>query len=300
MRSALLAFLLPLSLFAGEPSAFGAGNLDSDNPYGLTSSEKTILKNKKILDSIKQKSYANENQVGSLLERVDGLQTIVEGLNEKSENNRKELKLISDHMDTDDSLEKLQVVVKENQAISKTNEANIVALKSVLDEFSKLIDTINNNYVTKKEYNTLVKDVNEFKSLVAKELSSGSITQSKTSAKISSADLAFKAKENYGRKRYTESIKQYETLIERRYKPARANYMIGEMWYYRKDYGKAISYFKESTKLYDKASYMPTLLLHSAISMEKTGDIQNAQLFFRAIVSKYPDSDAAAVAQDHL
>jgi len=300
MRFALLAFLFPLSLFAGEPSAFGAGNLDSDNPYGLTSSEKTILKNKKILDSLKKKSYANENQVGSLLERVDGLQTIVEGLNEKSENNKKELKLISDQIDTDDSLEKLQVVVKENQAISKTNEANIAALKSVLDEFSKLIDTINNNYVTKKEYNVLVKDVNEFKSLVAREIRSGGVVKSKTSAKISSPDLASSAKANYDRKRYTKAIEQYETLIERGYKPARANYMIGEMWYYRKDYGKAISYFKESTKLYDKAGYMPTLLLHSAISMEKTGDIRNAQLFFKAIVSKYPNSKAAAIAQEHL
>ena len=300
MRLALLAFLLPLSLFAGEPSAFGAGNLDSDNPYGLTSGEKTILKNKKRLDSIIHKSSANESQIGSLLGRVDGLQSIIEGLNEKAENNRRELKLISDHIDTDDSMVKLQMLVKENQAISKANEANIASLRSVLDEFSKLIDTVNNNYVSKKEYNVLVNDVNEFKRLVAKELKSGSASKGNTSAKIGSADLAAKAKENYDRKRYTKSIEQYVTLIARGYKPARANYMVGEMWYYRKDYGKAISYFKESAKLYDKASYMPTLLLHSAISMEKTGDMQNAQVFFKAIIAKYPGSSAAAIAQDHL
>ena len=35
----LLGLLLPLSAFA-EKSAFGAGNLDSPNPYGLTAAEK--------------------------------------------------------------------------------------------------------------------------------------------------------------------------------------------------------------------------------------------------------------------
>jgi TolA-binding protein len=303
MRLLLAAFLLPLPLLASEPSAFGAGDLDSDNPYGLTSSEKSILKNKKTLDSIKQKSYANENQVGSLLERVDGLQTVIEGLNEKSEKNRIELKSITDQFGADGSIEQIQGVVKANQELSKANEANIVKLRTLLDEFSKLLDTINSDYVSKKEFNALVVDVNEFKSLMGKELrgsSKAAAAPVKEESSISSADLAKMAKANYDRQRYTKAIIQYETLIDRKYKPAMSNYMIGEMWYYRKDYGKAISYFKESAKLYDKASYMPTLLLHSAISMENTGDDKNAQMFFSAIVAKYPDSKAAKAARSHI
>lgn len=301
MRFLLAAFLLPFPLLASEPSAFGAGDLDSDNPYGLTSSEKSILKNKKTLDSIKQKSYANENQVGSLLERVDGLQTVIEGLNEKSEKNRIELKSITDQFGADDSFTQLQSVVKENQEISKANEANIVKLRAVLDEFSKLLDSINSDYVSKKEFNALVTDVNEFKGLMGKELRSKSKAKAAPADKeISSAELAKMAKANYDRQRYTKAIIQYSTLIERKYKPAMSNYMIGEMWYYRKDYGKAISYFKESAKLYDKASYMPTLLLHSAISMENTGDDKNAQMFFSAIVAKYPDTKAAKTARSHI
>lgn len=301
MRLLLIAFLLPLPLLAAEPSAFGAGDLNSDNPYGLTSSEKSILKNKKTLDSIKQKSYANENQVGSLLERVDGLQTVIEGLNEKSEKNRVELKSITDQFGADDSIKRLQSVVKENQEISKVNEANILKLRTVLDELSTLLDKINGDYVSKNEFNALVSDVNEFKTLMGKELR-GRSTVKKAPAKkqVGSAELSKMAKANYDRQRYTKAIIQYETLIERKYKPAMANYMIGEMWYYRKNYGKAISYFKESAKLYDKASYMPTLLLHSAISMESTGDHKNAQMFFSAIVAKYPDSKAAAKAHSHI
>ena len=293
MRFALLAFFFSLSLYGDEPSAFGAGNLESDNPYGLTSSEKVLLKNKQTLADIKKKSYANQNQVDALLERIDGLQTIVEGLNEKAQNNKNELKRMADDMDTDDSVQKLETVVK-------ANESNIIQLKSVMDDFSKMIDTINSNYVSKADYNALVNDVNEFKRLVSKELKSTNVPKSSTSNKTSSSELATQAKANYDRERYTKAIEQYEILIERKYKPARANYMVGEMWYYRKDYGKAIAYFKASASLYDKASYMPTLMLHTAISMEHTGDKKNAQAFFRAIITKYPDSEAASMAQEKL
>ena len=46
---AILAVILPHYLTAAEPSAFGAGDLNNPNPYGLTSTEATILETKKIL-----------------------------------------------------------------------------------------------------------------------------------------------------------------------------------------------------------------------------------------------------------
>ena len=76
--------------------------------------------------------------------------------------------------------------------------------------------------------------------------------------------------------------------------------MIGEMNYKRKNYSEAISYFKKSSSLYSKASYMPNLMLHTAISMEKTGDSAHAKAFFGAIVSQYPDSAEASKANDYL
>ncbi|MEA3372589.1 MAG: tetratricopeptide repeat protein [Campylobacterota bacterium] len=297
MRAALTLFLSSLTLCAAEPSAFGAGDLDHPAPYGLTSAEKNILKNKETLSDVKKKSRANESQVDSLLERVDGLQTIVEGLNQKAQGNQMEIKRFQDAKDLDETeqrLEKLDLVVK-------ANEENIIKLKTVLDELSTLIDTINSNYVSKEEYNKLVEDVNQFKTLVSKELKS--IRKSPKAVKkssLSSGALATKAAANYKKKYYTKSIEQYKELIERKYKPAYAHYMIGEMWYYRKDYGQAIAYFKESAKRYDKASYMPTLMLHTAVSMKKTGDKKNADAFFNALMVKYPDSKAAALAEKEL
>ncbi len=305
MRAALVFSLFFSLLAADEPSALGAGNLDSANPYGLTSAEKNILKNKQTLKDLKSKSYTNQVQVNSLLERIDGLQSIIEGLTQKSQANEFELKRIQQSLSEDKTSEKmtdLETRVTQLEAMIKVNEENLTQLKSAMEKLSQLIDSINSTYVTKDEYNALVTDINDFKKLVAKELKSGSNvkTSSNDNKKISNGTLATMAAENYKKKYYTKAIEQYEELIDRKYKPAYAHYMIGEMLYYRKDYGKAIAYFKESVKRYDKASYMPTLMLHTAISMKKTGDKKNADSFFNAIIVKYPDSKAASIAKKEL
>jgi TolA-binding protein len=72
------------------------------------------------------------------------------------------------------------------------------------------------------------------------------------------------------------------------------------MNYRRKNYANAISYYKKSSSLYSKASYMPTLMLHTAVSMSKTGDKQHANAFFKAVVAKYPNSVEAKEANIYL
>jgi TolA-binding protein len=42
--------------------------------------------------------------------------------------------------------------------------------------------------------------------------------------------------------------------------------------------------------LYDKAKYLPKLLLHSAISFDKIGDTQNAQNFYSTLIEIYPNT----------
>jgi len=76
--------------------------------------------------------------------------------------------------------------------------------------------------------------------------------------------------------------------------------MIGEMKYRRKNYSEAIAYFKKSASLYAQASYMPTLMLHTAISMDKTGDKKNAKAFFKGLIVKYPSSSEAVEAKKYL
>ena len=101
-------------------------------------------------------------------------------------------------------------------------------------------------------------------------------------------------------KAYNTAIPKYEKLIEVNYKPAENNFYLGEMWYKRKKYDTAISHFKKSAMLNDKAAYMPTLLLHSAISFENVKDKENAKSFYGTLIELYPNSSEAKEAKTKL
>ncbi|MEA1919212.1 MAG: tetratricopeptide repeat protein [Campylobacterota bacterium] len=298
MRKTLFLIFTPLLLSAAEPSVFGAGDLNSPSPYGLTETEKHILSNKKTLDTIEKKTFSQKNRVASIQERLDGLQTIIEGINEKSQSNKLELKQLQSARDLSES----ERIEREKQLLDRIsgNEVSIAQFKTVLTEFSAMIDTINSNYVSKDEFNAVIKDINTFKKSVGKSLKTVGKTSSSPYKGMSKAQVAKKAEQLYREKFYTKSIEHYTYLIENNYKPARAHYMIAEMWYYRKNYKKAIAYFKESARIYDKASYMPTLMMHSAVAMEKTGDINNAKAFLQALMDSYPDSKLAKDAEVRL
>lgn len=303
--TALGAVSVSLHLVAAEPSAFGAGNLESPTPYGLTSSEKTVLQNKHALKNVVVKSNNQANEVESLRERIDGLQSIVESLNRKSQKTKSvlsqlESRSLEDVKNSDEYEKRLGEVVELNSKLTTQNAQGIAKNLLVLQELSKLIDTINTTYVNKKEFNALVNDVNEFKSLVTKEFKTKSKPKVSTLSKMENGTVADKAKAFYDKQYYTKAIEYYTHLIAKNYKPANAHFMVGQMKFKRKNYSEAISYYKKSASLYSKASYMPELLLHTAISMDYTNDTKNAKVFYGAIISKYPNSVEAQTAQENL
>jgi TolA-binding protein len=296
----LLSCTFPIFLIGAEPSAFGAGDLTSPSPYGLTSNEKVILDTKKKLNKVAVKSNNQANELDSLRERIDGLQSIIESLSRKAHNNKINIQKRNelDSLKSKNSSEYEERLSEIVQANSKSIEQQ----KIVLGEMSLLIDDINSKYVSKEEFNTLVSDVNNFKLLIAKELKANAKrTPAKDKlSKLGSAEVYRKAEAFYKKKYYTDSIKYFEELIKRNYKPSYSHYMIGEMNYRRKNYANAISYYKKSSALYSKAKWMPRLMLHTAISMSKTGDKNHAHAFFKAVVAKYPNSAEAKDAREYL
>ena len=291
----LVTFVSSLS-FAAEPSAFGAGDLTAPNPYGLTPNEKVILQTKDTLKKVASNTKSQASELDSLRERIDGIQSIIENLSIKSHNNKINLQKFKEENQVKiDNIHEFQTRLGEQ---IDTNTQEIEKLRAMLLELSKVVDKINSAYVTKDEFNTLVNDVNSFKTLVTKEIQSKKSRAKST--KTSSAELYNKAKKYFDKKYYTKAIQNYKELIKRKYKPAYAHYMIGEMNFKRKNYAKAIAYFKKSASLYDKASYMPKLMLHAAIAMDKTGDKEHAKAFYNAIVAKYPSSKEVKEAKKYL
>lgn len=276
------------SLLANEPSVYGAGNLDSANPYGLTSSEKQILKNRKKVENIEQGVGSVKMKLSQINESYEGLRSVIEAFGSKiSKVDQKIRTLEESSKQKDESIVSLQeelVGLKNYMNETRTlQNANQEKIKVVLGELSSLIDSINNDYVSKEAFLKLEAEITALKKV-------------KKASNISSKSGATLLKEGvslFNKKSYSEAKLRFSQLIEKNYKPARSNFYMGEIAYFQKSYTTAIAHYKKSISLYDKADYMPTLLYHTGISFSKLKKTTQAKQFFDALKQGYPDSKEA-------
>lgn len=285
MRFFVLLSLFSSLVLASEPSVFGAGNLNTPDPYGLTAEEKLILENKKDIQAVVEKNNLQNAKVESAAERLDGMQAVIEGLGQSVNEHNLALQKILESLKNDENSSSINDL---RQQISANNE-NVIQLKALLEELSHVVDSVNSSYVTKEEFLLLVKQLKI--TVPSKAASSG---------KMDLLTIEKKAKELFDQQKYADAQSYYEMLIQRKHKVNEANFWIGESYFQRKEYKSAISYYKESASLNDKAAHMPTLLLHTGNCMEKNGDLASAKAFYKATISKYSGSGSANDAQDRL
>lgn len=310
-------FITSTLVVADEVSAFGAGNLDSKNPYGLNSTEKNILKNKKILGSIDSKVKDVKYNLASVNERIDGLESIYEGDSQKLNETVLKLNEIIKKIEENSTLGErnssditnLKNVSSQILTVQDELSNKILNLKSIISKLTTTINTINKNYISEKEFKSNMKqfvtraEFEALKKTLVVKTSKNTTTSSKSKKAIlpkdkkSMMDEAIKLfKKDY----FTKAIPMFEELIAANYKPAANNFYLGEIWYYRKKYDDAIRHYKISAMLYDKATYMPKLLLHSAISFEKIKDFSNAANFYSSLIDIYPESTESKTAVRNL
>ncbi len=319
MNRLILSTLLIFSTIAeaDEVSAFGAGDLNSKNPYGLNSAEKNILKNKKTLGNIDSKVKDVKLTVESINERIDGLESIYEGDSQKLNESVLKLNEIIKKVEENSTLTEknssdikdLKNITSQILSIQEEYSKNITNLKDVLSKLSNTVNKINKNYISENEFKSNMKQFitrTEFEALkksLDTKVSNKSIVKNKTKKVSLSTDkkaMMNEAIRLFKKDYFTKAIPIFEELIVANYKPAENNFYLGEIWYHRKKYNDAIKHFKTSAMLYDKASYMPKLLLHSAISFEKIKDFSNAANFYSSLIDIYPESKEAKIATKNL
>lgn len=283
----LAALLLPVVALSNEPSAFSAGDINSPNPYGLTSSEKKILQSNQKVSEVKA-------ELGTVSEQLEGMRSVIEGYNNKIA--RMDEKMRS--LEAENT--KLKEYVEENRKIQADNQEKI---KAVLGELGSLIDSINKNYVPKEKFEQLANEVRG-KAKTGTAPTATETSKATTDIKIKaptpkelaskdSATLNKEADDLYAKKSFAEAKVLYTELLNRNYKPAKVNFNLGEIAYDQKSYTAAIEHYKTSISMFDKAAYTPTLLYHTASSFEKLGKAKEAQSFYKALKESYPDSPEA-------
>ena len=275
MKKLFLLSLISLSfLQAAEPSAFGAGALDSSNPYGLTESEKSIVENRQVSLSNKKLIRQMALKIEQLEETVEGLRSVVESISGKIGKTGERLNEISAQSGkaSSDDVSNLQSQLDD---LKKSSENNYIKIDRALKKLTHVID-VPQKQSTKKNVKPKAK-----------------VTQS-------NAQLIKSAVSDYRAKRLTKAQETFTTLADKNYKPAETNYYLGEIAYYKKNYEEALYHYKKSVGYYDNAHSMPTLLLHKALSFHKLGDDDNDQRFFDTILSSYPESAQANIAEKYL
>jgi TolA-binding protein len=272
MKKILFLISLAALLEAAEPSAFGAGALDSSNPYGLTESERSIVENRQLSLANQKLLRKQALKIEQLEETIEGLRTVIESISSKIGKTGQRLNEISAESSKASS-EDIAALQEQIDALKKSSENNYLKIDKALKKLTKVMGSNSKKKSSPKPKKKVVK---------------------------SNAQLIKDAISNYRAKRYTKAKELFTTLADKNYKPAQTNYYLGEIAYYRKNYEEAIYHYKKSVGYYDQASYMPTLLLHTALSFKNLGDNDNAQRFFDTVLSSYPESSQANIAEKYL
>ncbi len=282
MRQALLwVALLGATLSYAEVSAFNAGNVVSSSAYGLTQNEK-LLKEK--LDTLNGNFLQVNSSLDSTNERVEGLQSTLEGINSQYSETNTRLNEFEQNLNTlNEEFKKINAQLRATRNENKQ-------IKQALSELTQLISA------------SIGKD------LMEQNATAPSFKDSNTTAVAKKDEPAWKKKESieilntalkeFEKKESLDSAKEkFEFLITRRYKPARANFYLGEIEYKQQNYSGAIVLYQKSVALYSKdTDYMAKLLYHTAISFDKVGDTARANGFYQALKAQYPQSAEAKAA----
>ncbi len=235
--------------------------------------KQVIIQNRKAITALKRR-------VSELEERVAGLTSLLEGQNATI----------------------AEMKMAENLT-GHTPNKNIPDNTQLLKELGLMIDNINANYVSKDDLKQALqgKKIPSSQRNSRKDISGDSTSSDNASfegnptSKIYSEGVRLFIKQ-----RYDEAEKRFVITDKKGYKPAASNYYLGEIAYYTKKYKDAIFFYKKSASLYDQASYIDVLLLHTAISLEKIGDKAQAKIFYRNIIDNYPDKKSAKIAKEKL
>jgi TolA-binding protein len=207
------------------------------------------------------KSKLNEQN-----ERIEGLMSLIDGMNQTINE------------------------LKQAQRLQSNNDNT-----KLIKELGKMIDKINSDYVSKDDLKKILTNYPQIADTHKKP-----IREKVDVTKLSNKEIYLKAAKAYSQKDYTLSKKLFTICDKKGYKQAQVNFYLGEISYYSKAYKDALFYYKKSVSLKEDASYMPVLVLHSAISLDNTGQIKQAKRFYKTVINNYPNTKSATIAKKRL
>jgi TolA-binding protein len=289
--------LIPLLLSANEPSAFDAGNLNIENPYGLTESEKQILANKQNMAKLRERLEDEQTRTNRLqrelkeqTQKIEGLVSVVEGVNQGNFDKINTLEQKVSRLEHNNTV--LAQKLDKLQSAHQTAMENDGKFRQAIEQINDILSRINKEYVDKERFRKLEEAFFELEKAVA----------DKSVRDFGGDNWATyeQMRKLYDQGKLDESLARAQYLDKENYKKATANYYLGQIYYAKQQYEDAVYHYKESWSIYDKSDFMPTLLLKTAKALHKLGRESEAKNFFRAVLDQYPETKQAKQANQQL
>lgn len=252
--------------------------------------QKVVQKNKNSINEIK-------NELSNYDETIEGMKSLVEGISQKNlkltrsiAELESKVQVLSDQ-NTSKQIDDLKKTIEKNKA---EQDAKINKIMKSLEQLTALIDSKQNTQKTanKTDNNSTKSNLKDKTTKTAVNFNTTDFSKKDPVVVLEQADKDYKAK------KYPQAKAAFEYLISIKYRVAYSNYMLGEIEYFSKNYAKAIPYYKTTVASYNKGWYMPRLLYHTAISLDKVGQPSEANKFYSALKKAYPDSPEAKAAPE--
>lgn len=278
-----LSFVSLLSLLNAEPSAF---ELQS----GAT---------KKDLKNIRSANKNLENIAIDYSTRIQSLEQSQEGLKSIAEGQALRIRTLTDSISKQDNL------IKTLQSDIEKQKAIIEQLNSKVSELTTLVTKINQDILSqlnnlKNAPTTSTSKTNTKQSNTTNKQNNASTKQNQNTQKStqSNKDKLEEANKLYRSGKLDQAKELYKQLVSSNHRTAYASYMLGEIAYQQNSFKEAISFYKKSASLDEKASYMPILLWHTAWAFRYSRDMTNYNKFLDSLIYLYPESEQGKKAKD--
>jgi tol-pal system protein YbgF len=116
-------------------------------------------------------------------------------------------------------------------------------------------------------------------------------------------DLYKDAYETFQKGNYEEARRKFEAFLKQYPNTElsdNAQFWIGETYYLKKDFEKAILEYEKAIAKYPEGDKIPAALFKQALAFLELGDKTNARNLLRRVIERYPNSDQAEMAKRRL
>jgi len=298
LKAPFLALLLLVVCAAGCGPGFPIMTKEQEDL--VTNVNRLVKEN----ESLKTRLAAIEAQAsgGEIKQSVDALTVRLAGLNSDMDKMRQDFAFVQGAVETDDhdKAQTKDALATLNAAVIQTNE-RLASLEKGLQDIEKKTAAL--TVVVEAADKTLRES--------QKTPAAQAVTTTPAVPAAATGSTAAKAPEDL----YAAG---YKSVVDKRFDEAsealaaflaaypdhklasNAQYWLGEVYYAKGDYERAVLEFDKVVKNYPKAEKTAAAILKEGFSFEKLGSIKEARVLLGNVVEKYPGSPEADIASKRL